>query len=287
MTHFADCSSYLEVPLLKNEELAKDTRLLRVHAPEMAAQVVPGQFFMVRDPLGNDPLIGRAFAVYDCGTAGDGSTPGEGWIDIVYLVKGKLTTRLASKRVGDLVAVWGPLGNGFSTTSVQQLVMVAGGIGQTPFLSLAQEALGLKRFGNSARPNGYAGKVHFCYGARSKAYLTGVSEFEAMGVGVSIATDDGSVGPARLVTDALTEYLDRSESVSTRIVCCGPEPMMEAVSRIASQRELPCEVSLETPMACGVGICFTCVAKVGTEHDWDYKRTCVEGPIFDASKIVW
>ncbi len=287
MTHFADCSSYCEVPLLRNDEIAKDTRLLRVHAPEMAASVVPGQFFMVRDPSGNDPLIGRAFAVYDCGG------PEEGWLDIVYLVKGKLTTRLATKQIGESIAIWGPLGNGFSTTSVQQLVMVAGGIGQTPFLSLAREALGRKRFGknsaraNSPRASGYAEKVHFCYGARNKAYLTGISDFEAMGVGVSIATDDGSVGPARLVTEALNEFLDQNTSVSTRIVCCGPEPMMEAVSKIAAQRGLPCEVSLETPMACGVGICFTCVAKVGSEEDWDYKRTCVEGPIFDASQIVW
>ncbi|OYW25197.1 MAG: hypothetical protein B7Z44_19590, partial [Caulobacter sp. 12-67-6] len=204
--------------------LAQDTRLLRVHAPEMAANVVPGQFFMVRDPSGNDPLIGRAFAVYDCGG------PNEGWLDIVYLVKGKLTTRLAKKQIGDAIALWGPLGNGFTTTPVQQLVMVAGGIGQTPFLSLAREALGLKRFGNSARSSGYAKKVHFCYGARSKAYLTGVADFEAMGVGVSIATDDGSVGPPRLVTDALTEFLDRSPPASTRIVCCGPEPMMRAVA---------------------------------------------------------
>lgn len=282
MTHFADCSNYLELPLIKNEVIAKDTRLLRVVAPEMAAQVVPGQFFMVRDPRGNDPLIGRAFAIYDCGG------PSEGWIDIVYLVKGKLTKSLANKHVGDTVAIWGPLGNGFTTTPVKQLVMVAGGIGQTPFLSLAREALGLKQFGNSsARSNGYAEKVHFCYGARSKDYLTSVADFEAMGVGVSIATDDGSVGPARLVTEALNEFLDQNPPTSTRIVCCGPEPMMEAVSKIAAARGLPCEVSLETPMACGVGICFTCVAKIGTENDWDYKRTCVEGPIFDATQIVW
>jgi dihydroorotate dehydrogenase electron transfer subunit len=166
--------------------------------------------------------------------------------------------------------------------------MVAGGIGQTPFLALAREALGLKSFGtDSTRSIGYAQRVHFCYGARSKAYLTGVPDFEAIGVEVSIATDDGSVGPARLVTEALIELLDRNSPVSSRIVCCGPEPMMEAVSRIAVDRGLPCEVSLETPMACGVGICFTCVAKVGTENDWDYKRTCVEGPIFDALQIVW
>ena len=63
--------------------------------------------------------------------------------------------------------------------------------------------------------------------------------------------------------------------------------MMAAVANIAGARGVPCEVSLETPMACGIGICFTCVAKVGTPTDWDYKRTCVEGPVFNAEDIVW
>ncbi len=281
MTHFADCARYCEARLLRNDQLAKDTRLLRVSAPEMAALVVPGQFFMVRDPAGNDPLFGRAFAVFDCDQA-------EGWIDIVYLVKGKLTSRLAEKRAGDLIAVWGPLGNGFSTAPVQQLVMVAGGIGMTPFLSLAREALGQKTFGGAgARVSGYAAQVHFCYGVRSREYLACAEDFQRLSVSLAITTDDGSLGPARRVTDALTDYLDQSPADSTRIVCCGPEPMMEAVARIAAVRNIRCEVSLETPMACGVGICFTCVAKVGSEADWDYKRTCVEGPIFDATQIVW
>ncbi len=138
--------------------------------------------------------------------------------------------------------------------------MVAGGIGQTPFLLLAQEALGLRSFGN--RPNGYAQYVHFCYGVRGKQYLAGVHDFESIGVNVSITTDDGSLGPARRVTDALVDILNQSAGLQTRIVCCGPEPMMEAVAHIANERQLPCEVSLETPMACGIGICFTCVAKV-------------------------
>ena len=281
MTHFADCSTYCESALLRNDEIAKDTRLLRVFAPEMAAAVVPGQFFMVRDPSGNDPLIGRAFAIFDCDRT-------EGWIEVVYLVKGKLTSRLAEKRVGDAIAVWGPLGNGFSTTPVQQLVMVAGGIGMTPFLALAREALGQKSFGSgSLRPAGYASQVHFCYGVRGREYLACADEFRNLGVSLAVTTDDGSIGPARRVTEALNEFLDQSTSESTRIVCCGPEPMMEAVARIAATRKIACEVSLETPMACGVGICFTCVAKVGSETDWDYKRTCVEGPIFDAAQIVW
>jgi dihydroorotate dehydrogenase electron transfer subunit len=83
--------------------------------------------------------------------------------------------------------------------------------------------------------------------------------------------------------DALQEQHGRP-----RIACCGPEPMMQAVAKIAAAANVPCEVSLETPMACGVGICFTCVAKVRQESGgWDYKRTCVEGPVFDAELVEW
>ena len=281
MTHFADQANYCVAPLLRNDELAKDTRRLRIHAPEMASTVLPGQFFMVRDPSVNDPLIGRAFAIYNCDSK-------EGWIEVVYLVKGKLTSRLAEKREGDLVAFCGPLGNSFSCSPVQQLVMVAGGIGMTPFLALAREALGVQNFGtDTTRHTRYADKVHFCYGVRGREYLASANDFESLGVGLSVTTDDGSIGPARRVTDALVDYLDQNSSASTRVVCCGPEPMMQAVSRIAAARNVACEVSLETPMACGIGICFTCVAKVGCESDWDYKRTCVEGPIFDAAQIIW
>ncbi len=280
MTHFADCARQLITPLLKNEELARDTKLLRVAAPEMARTAAPGQFFMLRIPYCNDPLIGRAFGLYACDAQ-------QGWIEVVYLVKGKLTTELAKLRSGAEIAIWGPLGNAFSTEPVEELIMVAGGIGQTPFLSLAREALGNQRFGIAGRRNAYAERVHFCYGVRGHEYLTGLSDFESLGVELSITTDDGSRGPARRVTDALIEHLDQTRSTSRRVVCCGPEPMMEAVAKIATTRHVPCEVSLETPMACGVGICFTCVAKIGSPQDWDYKRTCVEGPIFNASEIVW
>jgi dihydroorotate dehydrogenase electron transfer subunit len=73
-----------------------------------------------------------------------------------------------------------------------------------------------------------------------------------------------------------------------QVVCCGPEPMMEAASKVTGTAKVPCRVSLETPMACGIGICFTCVAKVRDKSgEWDYKRTCVDGPVFDAELIEW
>jgi dihydroorotate dehydrogenase electron transfer subunit len=252
---------------------------LRIRVPEMARQVVPGQFFMIRNPSANDPLIGRAFAIYDVG---------DGWLDLVYLVKGKLTSSLVKLSAGQPIAVWGPLGNGFEPQPTEHLVMVAGGVGQTPFLALAKEALGQQAFRAFAqRPNAYAGRVSLCYGVRTADYLAGIEDFRRAQVDVHVATEDGSLGPPQRVTDILRNVLDTTSEITLRIVCCGPEPMMEAVAHIAAVRNIPCQVSLETPMACGIGICFSCVAKVGSEEDWDYKRTCVEGPVFDAERIVW
>ncbi len=282
MTHFADQATSAITQIVENELIAKDTMRLRLQVPGMASNVVPGQFFMIRNPSGNDPLIGRALALYD--VAADGS----GWIDLVYVVKGKLTTSISPLGSGAPIAIWGPLGNGFPPTQTDHLIMVAGGIGQTPFLSLAKEALKKQSFGESGlRESGYARRVSFCYGVRSAEYLAGVQQFVATGCAVHIATEDGSQGKPRRVTDVLQELLDKETGASTRIVCCGPEPMMEAVANLAAERHIACEVSLETPMACGIGICFTCVAKVGTPVEWDYKRTCVEGPVFDANEVLW
>jgi dihydroorotate dehydrogenase electron transfer subunit len=152
---------------------------------------------------------------------------------------------------------------------------------------LAQEALHKKRYGDPPRDVPLARHVTFCYGARTTEYLAGVEDFERLGIDVRIATDDGTRGHYGLVTDLLKMTLAEPHG-RPRIVCCGPEPMMEAVAEIAHQQQVPCQVSLETPMACGVGICFTCVAKVRqADGSWDYKRTCVDGPVFDAALIEW
>jgi len=115
--------------------------------------------------------------------------------------------------------------------------------------------------------------------------LAGVEDLERAGVEVRLSTDDGSTGHRGLVTDLVRPAVEGS-SLACRIVCCGPEPMMETTARIARELGVPCQVSLETPMACGIGICFSCVAKVRDRSGgWDYRRTCVEGPVFDAEDI--
>jgi dihydroorotate dehydrogenase electron transfer subunit len=134
--------------------------------------------------------------------------------------------------------------------------------------------------------------VKLCYGARRAEYLACVADFEALGIDVRLSTDDGSAGRRGFVTEVLLEVLDESAAEGSagrsRVVCCGPEKMMEAVARITHAASVPCQVSLETPMACGIGICFSCVTKVRQpDGEWDYRRTCVEGPVFEAEQIEW
>jgi len=280
---YADRATVERVEVVENVRLARDTYRVRFLCPTLARRIVPGQFLMLRLAGCNDPLLGRPLALYDTVLDSRGNPVG---VDVVYLVLGKMTGRLAHYLPGQKLDVWGPLGNGFPPQETEHLVMVAGGIGQTPFPALAREHLGNRTYGDPARKVARIPRVTLCYGARTKDYLAGVEDFQRLGVDVRLSTDDGSAGHHGLVTDVLAEVLDASPAA--RIVCCGPERMMEAVAHLAAKRRVPCQVSLETPMACGIGICFSCVAKVrDADGEWDYKRTCVEGPVFDAERIEW
>ncbi|HEX3998920.1 MAG TPA: dihydroorotate dehydrogenase electron transfer subunit [Pirellulales bacterium] len=295
---FADHASFQTVEVVENVRLATDTWRIRFRVPEMARQFVPGQFLMMRLAGYDDPLLGRPFALYDTvvadppslGTSSD-PAPSPTDIDVVYLVMGKMTTRLARFRPGDKLDIWGPLGNGFPAPAADDLILVGGGIGQTPFLAYAREALRRRKYGESARQQSLARRVTLCYGARRADYLAGVADFEQLGVDVRISTDDGSAGHHGFVTDLVRHVLAQggdSPSASRQIVCCGPWRMMQAVAEIARAQKVPCWASLETPMACGIGICFSCVARIrDAAGNWDYRRTCVEGPVFDAERVVW
>lgn len=275
---------FVETRIEQQKLIAKDTWQLTVRAPNLACRAIPGQFFMVRIAGQNDPLIGRALAMYEMHRNADGQPDG---ISVVYTVKGKFTQALARKSVGEAVELWGPLGNSFTQTPTDHLILVAGGVGQTPMLTLASAALGVARYGELGEGKAFAKKVTLCYGARSREYLAGLDDFEKVCSEVRVATDDGSLGHRGLVTEVLKEVLSAS-GPNCRVACCGPEPMMQAVSQVAGSFGVGCEVSLETPMACGIGICFTCVAKVKqSDGQWDYQRTCVEGPIFASEQIVW
>jgi dihydroorotate dehydrogenase electron transfer subunit len=283
--YYADASVQRRVPVIENVQVARDTFRIRLEFPEAARRIVPGQFVMLRIADLNDPLLARPLALYDVVHDEAGSPR---WLDIVYLTLGKMTRRLSQLTCGAEVDMWGPLGNGFPAVATKQLIMVAGGIGQTPFLALGQEYLGQRQYGDPPRQVPRAQRVTLCYGVRHADLLAGIPDFRAAGIEVHISSDDGSVGHHGFVTDLLARQLDTTRGEDRVVVCCGPEPMMEAVADVCRLNAARCYVSLETPMACGIGICFSCVAKVRqTDGTWDWKRTCVEGPVFDADRIVW
>jgi dihydroorotate dehydrogenase electron transfer subunit len=279
--YYADRCWHGTVEVCENVQLAEGTWRVRFDCPQIARRIVPGQFLMLRLAGFNDPLLGRPLALYDTVLSANGEPQG---IDVVYLVLGRLTSRLCRFQPGQSLDVWGPLGNGFPPQKTDHLLMVAGGIGQTPFLALAQEYLGRRRYGDPPRSGAQARCVTLLYGARKRSMLAGIEDFRRLGVEVRVSTDDGSAGHHGLVTDLLRSTL--RESSGCRVVCCGPEKMMEATAHICREAGVPCQVSLETPMACGIGVCFSCVARVRDDSGgWDYRRTCVEGPVFDAQQI--
>jgi dihydroorotate dehydrogenase electron transfer subunit len=269
----------LVAPVIEHVPLARYTFRIRLEAPTLAAAIRPGQFVMLRLPTGDDPLLGRPFALYDTVLDTSG-TPFA--VDIVYLVLGKMTARLVDVRVGDKLKMWGPLGNGFPTLAERDHVaLVAGGIGQTPFLAHIRELLGTRGYGGQA-PRRQARRISVYYGIRTADLAAGVEDFRSAGAEVHLATDDGTLGRKGYVTDLLREHPQPDH-----LFGCGPELMLHALAKVAASWNVPCHLSLETPMACGLGICFSCVTKVVTPTGWDYRRVCVDGPIFDAAELVW
>jgi dihydroorotate dehydrogenase electron transfer subunit len=266
------------VRVVENVPLARQTYRIRLDTPELARAIRPGQFLMIRLPGHSDPLLGRPFALYDTVLNHDGEPAA---LDVVYLVVGKLTGLLAQARAGDSLEVWGPLGNGFPDyDGIDHIALVAGGIGQTPFLAHVRDLLGTRGYGGRPAQR-MVRHVSLYYGVRMADLAAGVDDFRAAGAAVHLASDDGSLGYRGFVTQLLQQHQRPQQ-----LVGCGPEPMLHALAKLARGWNVPCHLSLETPMACGVGICFSCVTKVRTaDGGWDYKRVCVDGPIFDAATL--
>lgn len=269
-------------------KLAEGTYAIRLQAEGISSKIKPGQFFMIRPDAGTDPLLGRPFALYDTVLNEDGK-PTE--FEFAYHVIGKMTSLMSDWQVGQQVQLWGPLGNGFPLFQGRHLLCVGGGIGYTPFLAVARETLGIRRYGRdesryqAATP---AERVTLCYGSQSKSVRADLCDFDDLkNFEVQISTDDGSEGHHGLVTDLVAQAFSLADDQRPDgVYCCGPEPMMHAVAKQCAEANIPCWLSLETPMACGFGACFSCVTKVNTGNgEWDYQRTCVEGPIFPAEVL--
>ncbi|MDR2762011.1 MAG: dihydroorotate dehydrogenase electron transfer subunit [Planctomycetaceae bacterium] len=253
-----------------NERIAELTFKLSVEVDEKFPAVRSGQFIMIRLLENIDLLLGRPLAIYRVNRVCN-------VIELIYLVAGRVTSRFSELVIGSRLRIWGPLGIGFDVAFCGHTILVAGGVGHTPFLMLAEE---LSRVESS--------RVTLLYGARSANRVVPLDDFTRLGVEVYISTDDGTLGFRGFVTELIGQYYERCEL--TRILCCGSGVMLRASFSVASELSLPCVVSLETPMSCGIGLCYGCVVKVKDDNDsngWTYKRTCVEGPSFDAYKLIF
>lgn len=279
------CAAQRAVTVVENVPIARDTYRIRLEDPDLARDIRPGQFVMVRpaEGCGSDPLLGRPFALYDVVREADGTPTA---IDVVYVVIGRGTAALAGRRPGDRVTVWGPLGNGFGPAPGGDVWFLAGGIGQTPFLALGRAWLGqVPSWGDLAESPCRSATLF--YGVRSSDLLAGLDDFNAAGVRVAVATDDGSAGHRGFVTDLARQALARSERPALA-VACGPPPMLRAAASLMAEYDVPCLVSLENHMACGFGVCFSCVMPIRQEDgSTDLRRVCVEGPIFDARAVAF
>jgi dihydroorotate dehydrogenase electron transfer subunit len=300
---YADTAAFTSARIVAHNQIADNTWRLRLDCPPIAAAAIPGQFAMVRIPHRSDPLLARPLAVYDTfaeAADGQGGESPRRYADFIYAVHGRFTTALQDIPVGQELIAWGPLGNGFQIPAVDHLVLVAGGIGQTALLGLGRERLGRTAYGppSRLRPT-LSSRVTCCWGARHAGLFGGIEDYRAAGIEVHQATLDGSAGLRGTVVDLLDSLFgpasptpqptaDKPATRRLHVACCGPDPMMAAVARWSAARQISCDVSLEAPMACGIGICFTCVARVRDgSGGWDYRRTCIEGPVFDASRIEW
>jgi dihydroorotate dehydrogenase electron transfer subunit len=238
----------------------------------------PGQFFMLRVENGSDPLLPRAYSIYRMaqGGRGLGGRRSGARVDFLYKVVGRGTAQLAAQRPGSAVDLLGPLGNAFTVPAgTRECVLVAGGIGVPPVIALAEGLAGRK----SARPT----MVAFL-GGRSKPDILCAADFRRAGARVSVATEDGSAGRRGLVTDLLERHLVEGQGSGRMIHACGPPGMLRRVAEVAGAHGVPCQLSMEAPMGCGIGICMGCAIPVRGDR---YRLCCKDGPVFEAGEVLW
>lgn len=265
----------IDAAVISNTRLSDDYSVVALAAPAIAALARPGQFVMVKPSRGTDPLLRRPFSIFEILRDASGAPIG---ISVLNKRIGVGTGLLYEVEPGSHLACLGPLGRPFDPIDPPgEAWMVAGGVGLAPFVTLA-EAL---------RARGTPSTLF--YGARRASELYYVDLFEEMGVRTVIATEDGSRGAAGRVTVPLGEALQSVPARrDVRLYVCGPTPMMRGVAQLAASHGRACDVSLEQVMGCGLGGCYSCVVAArdtgGPPH---FVRSCIEGPVFDANRIVW
>ena len=257
---------YFEARVAENRQLGGGYFQLSLNGCAALADSAPGQFVMVRGDWERDPLLPRAFSLLSAGADGTAS--------ILAKTVGRGTALLERAQPGTPLSVLGPLGSKFPAPSPEFIdLLVGGGVGIPPMYMQAQIA---------AR-RGLAQRSEVLYGGRSTPDLVLLDEMRAFGVGLFLTTDDGSRGRAGLVTAELEARLDHHAGTPVRVLACGPNAMLWAVARMARDRGVPCFISVEEQMACGIGVCLGCAVPARSRP---FRYVCKDGPVFDAADIL-
>lgn len=245
--------------IVYSEEIARDIFRLELEAAEWVnLEVLPGQFCHIKAPDAAH-ILRRPISVM-------GFDAAYGRLRLAIQVKGAGTRAIVAAPVGSELDVLLPLGNHFALEGAKSLLLVGGGVGVAPMEYCAEY---------------YEGKadIRRIYGYRGRDFVYGRCE------GASVCTDDGSFGEKGLVTLPLEREIAANKPDA--IWACGPLPMLHAVRDIALRENIPCKVSLEERMGCGIGACLCCSVKVGDENAWHHKCVCSDGPVFDAKEVLF
>ncbi len=252
--------------ILNKKSPASDLHLLTLGPFSKAASIKPGQFVHIK--INNsDILFRRAFSVFD-------TDPKNNTLSILFKVYGRMTTRMAKTRKGDMLDIMGPLGNSFALPSRHEISLLAGGgIGLPPIYFLAKRMI----------EKGHDRKsITIFYGGKTKSELVELPRLKRLGVNLVCTTDDGSYGMKGFVSDAIRQSI-AGKNNKFRIYACGPHGMLKAIDTLAQKSNIPGQISLEAPMPCGIGICLGCIVPLKAGG---YSRVCREGPIYNIGEVM-
>ncbi len=247
------------------EQISPDIFLLRLKSKLIVHDCSPGQFVHIKINAGIDPLLRRPFSIH-------GIDRNAGIISLLYRVVGKGTQLMQEFNIGFELDVLGPLGQGFNLKKpFEHAIVVAGGLGSAPVFYLMDV---LRQAGKS---------VTLFWGVKEACEIFDTESLHKLGVDITLATEDGSLGCQGFVTSPLNEFLDQYKHSSSTIgFVCGPEPMMQKVQEIALNTSFPWQASFERRMACGLGACMGCAVKM---QSGDWKMACKHGPVFDLKEV--
>lgn len=253
--------------LLKKEELKSGIFKFSVQADEITQTAKPGNFIEIRVNNDIEPFLRRPISIYNIKKE-------EGILEFIFQVKGKGTKILSERREGELIDIVGPLGYGtFKYSSFQNLAIIGGGIGVFPLYELAKCA-------HVENKN-----VNTYMGFRNKDLVVLEDEFGKVSNNLTITTDDGSYAQKGFAIDFLKKDIEDGKIDS--IYACGPLPMLKAVRELAIEKNIPCQISLEEKMACGLGVCLGCAVKTAKspKESPEYWHVCKAGPVFQAKDV--